>query len=343
MKKNNKRTLIIIIILAVLAVAGGVYTIVFNTRDKSIGDFPLGTVGNSGGNINNGGMFCEVGGKVYFANSFDNDTLYSMNPDETEIQKVSGAVISNILGAEDYLFFFQRSESGEAGLGSVRVPYSFNRVKTNGKDATSLLRGVVITAQLVDNTIYMQVTTDDGVAFASMKTDGEDYTEIGRYVLDPASAYDGSIYYNETVGSHDLKKFDTRTGGVQTLLSENVWNPVYYNGYIYYMDLGNGYQIRRYNLSGGEIEILCKERVQHFNVGNGFVYYQTMGSDSGLYFMNTDGSGATLLASGEYCKINITSRYVYFKDFFEDGIIYHSYPGSTSYSAFTAANPGLKG
>ena len=339
MKKLNKRTLIVIIILALLAVGAGVFSIVHNTRDKSIPEYPAGTVGNTAGNINNGGLFCELNGKVYFANAFDNDTLYVMNTDESEIKRLSGAVISNIIGAGDYIYYFQRSESGETGLGGVRVPYSFNRCKTDGKSAVSLLRGVVTAGQLVDNTLYLQCMDDDGAYFASISTAGEDYKEIGRYVLNPASAYDGAIYYNQTVGNHYLNRFDTRTGANRELLNENVWNPVLYGDYVYYMDPGNGYQLRRYSLSAGNIEILTNDKVQFFNVGNNYIYYQTFGDNAGLYFMGTDGSNPTLMAYGQFTDINMTSMYVYFKDYFDSTVLYHAFYGTNSYSAFTAANP----
>ena len=42
------------------------------------------TVGNTPGNLNNGGYFCEMDGRVYFANAYDNFALYSMNPEQPE-------------------------------------------------------------------------------------------------------------------------------------------------------------------------------------------------------------------------------------------------------------------
>ncbi len=326
-----------IIIFAVVAIGAGVYTAIVNTRTVRLPENPAGTIGNTAGNINNGGLFCELDGKVYFANSFDNYTLYCMNVDESEIKRLSGAVISNILGAGDYIYYFQRSESGETGLGGVRVPFSFNRCRIDGKKAVSLARCVVTAGQLVDNTLYLQGMDDNGAYFFQTDINGENYKEIGRYVFNPASAYGSAIYYNSTVDNHYLMRYDTRTGASSQILAENVWNPVYYGDHIYYMDPGNDYQLRRYSLSDGNIEILTKEKVQHFNVGNGLVYYQTMGNTSGLYFMSIDGSGVTLIANGEYTDINMTSRYVYFRDFFDETVTYHAITGSPNYSAFSAA------
>ncbi len=338
MKKLNKRTLVLLIIFVVVALGAGIYTAVVNTRTVRLPENTAGTVGNTAGNINNGGLFCELAGKVYFSNSFDNYTLYSMNVDESDITRISGAVVSNILGAGDYLYYFQRSESGETGLGGVRVPFSFNRCRVDGKKATSLARCVVTSGQLVDNTLFLQGMDDDGAYFFQIDINGENYKEIGRYVLNPASSYGSAIFYNSTVDNHYLMKYDTKTGISSTLLKENVWNPIYYGDHIYYMDPGNDYQLRRYSLSEGTIEILTTDKVQLYNVGNGLIYYQTMGNVPGLYFMSTDGKGQTLIANGQYTDINMTSMYVYFRDFFDDTVTYHAITGSTSYSAFSAAN-----
>ncbi len=338
MKKSNTRSIIIAVIVIVVVLAAAGVGVIFSTRSEKVALNPAGTVGNTAGNINNGGTFCENGGKVYFANAFDNDTLYCMNPDETDIHKISSAVVSNLLSGGNYLYYFQRGESGETGLGSIRAPHSFNRCHTDGSKATSLIREVITSGQLVDNTLYLMGAGDEGPYFFRIGTDGENFEKIADYILNPASADSSYIYYNSTVGNHFLNRLDTTTGFTTVLLEENVWEPAYYGGYIYYMDPGNDYQLRRYNLYDGSIEILTRDKVEFFNVGNGYIYYQRMGGNAGICCMNLDGSGNFVLASGEFTNINMTSRYVYFKDYFEEGTMYHTVPGSGSYEVFAGAN-----
>ncbi len=43
-------------------------------------------VGNTSGNLLNGGLFCEYDGKIYFANPNDYNRLYVMNSDCTDIK-----------------------------------------------------------------------------------------------------------------------------------------------------------------------------------------------------------------------------------------------------------------
>lgn len=337
MSNKKRRTILLILFLALFLGIGLFLSIFFNVRNTKVPSNPAGTVGNTAGNINNGGLFAEADGRVYFSNSFDDDTLYSMNADETDIKRISSAQVSNLLVAGKYLYYFQIGTSGTTGLGSVRAPRSFVRCRLDGTKASSVIRETVIKAQLVDNTIYMLASGDNGSYFFRVNTDGSDRTALADHIINPAACYNGFIYYNETVGNHYLYSLNPSGDTVATVLEYNMWNPVVYNGYVYFMDLNSDYRLCRYNLGGGAVEVLSNARIESFNVGNGYVYYQTMGESAGLYCMLCDGSWYLQLASGEYCDISMTSQYVYFKNFFDQKITYHSRIGSGNYETFTAA------
>ena len=66
---------------------------------------PSDAVGNTAGNLNNGGLFFEMDGVVYFANVSDSSCLYSMNADETNIKKLSTMHAQYINGYDKYLYF----------------------------------------------------------------------------------------------------------------------------------------------------------------------------------------------------------------------------------------------
>ena len=69
---------IIVSIVAVIALAGGLTFSYFSTRFKYNSKT---AVGNTAGNLNNKGRFCEYDGKIYFANPYDDGRLYVMNSD----------------------------------------------------------------------------------------------------------------------------------------------------------------------------------------------------------------------------------------------------------------------
>ena len=73
----------ILIIAGIFILIGALFTAVYIGGKIPMND--AGTTGNTAGNLNNGGLFCESDGKVYFANAYDGGALYCMNPNETEI------------------------------------------------------------------------------------------------------------------------------------------------------------------------------------------------------------------------------------------------------------------
>ena len=68
MKKNWKVLLFAAIILFVL-----VGFTVLSSLSEKIPSNDISVTGNTAGNLNNGGLFAESNGKVFFANAYDNE------------------------------------------------------------------------------------------------------------------------------------------------------------------------------------------------------------------------------------------------------------------------------
>ncbi len=339
-KKTDKKAIIIAVSVIVLFSVILVISAVFFKRGEKIPSNPSGTIGNIAGNLNNGGIVCEADGRVYFANPYDGGSLYSMNVDETDCKKISSAVATSINVAGHYIYYFQSGSSGAAGLGSVRIPHAFIRSHIDGSKGFTISRDVVVKAQLVGDRLYLEGTADnnhDAPYFLGVDTSGENMEILAQFGINPSCASGDLIYYNNTEGDHNLMVYDTKSGTTAPVLEGDFWNPVIDGGYIYYMVPSEEYQLRKYSLSDRTIEIVVSEKVESFNVLNGYIYYQTMGDNPHLAFVRTDGSGSTVLANGYYNSISMTSGYVYFKDYFNETSLYHTVPGSTSYSPVNAA------
>lgn len=316
----------VIVVLLIFAVAS-----FFMNRVKMN---PVGTIGNTAGNLNNDGLFCELDGVVYFANASDNGALYSMNADETDVKKLNNLCVRNILAAGDYLYYFQMGSAKNSQLNNAISSKSFNRCKLNGKDSQGMVRDVVISAQLVDNDIYMLTATDDGPVFSKMKIDKSDSAVLANYEINPACAANGIIYYNNTQDNHYLKGWDTASDTTYNIWEGNLWYPILQSDYVYYMDVAENYRLCRYSLSQNVVEVLTNDRVDCYNVGSGYIYYQKNGDDPQLKCMRMDGTDVQVIAEGNFTDINMTSAYVYFRDFNNESLYYHSYIGSADYSAF---------
>lgn len=296
---------------------------------------PAGTVGNTAGNLNNAGLFCEYNGVVYFSNPWDGGSLYAMNPDETEIRKLNSVKVRNILAGGEYLYYFQLASADDSGFGTVTNTHSFNRCDLNGEHAVGISRDVVVTGQLVDNYLYLLTAGAAHPVFYKIRIDKTDKTQLAEYTINPACASNGMIYYNGTLDDHALYRLNTANDTTEPLWNGNLWHPVLEGDYIYYMDLNADYRLCRYSLSAREAEILTEDRVDCFNVGYGYIYYQKNdAAHPQLKCMYTDGTNVLTVADGIYTNINMTSQYVYFQEFGVEGSLYHARLGSDDSSFF---------
>lgn len=335
MNQKKKTALIIGIIILVFVVIG-----ILTVLQDRIAKNPAGTIGNTAGNLNNKGLFCEADGKVYFSNAYDNNALYSMNSDETEMKKISNAQAQYINAGGKYLYYYQETSNASQGLGFIRPATGVYRSKTNGKDVTCLKRDPSGILTLVDNTLYYQhYDNRNGMSLYRMNTDKTDDKEIQAAIINPASVQNNQIYFNGIEGNHYLYALNTLNNSITTIWEGNVWNPVADGDYVYYMDVANDYRLCRYSLSAQSVEILTSDRIDTFNVYGNIIYYQKNSqTEPALKRMNIDGSNPEIVAEGNFMNINITSNNVYFQGFDSPVPIYKTSTfGPVSVTTFDAA------
>ncbi len=335
MKKNWKFILIIGLIILALGISA-----IMSSLAGKVPPNDISVTGNTAGNLNNGGLFAESNGKVYFSNAYDNGCLYSMNSNETELEKLSTNQVNSINVGGNFLYYYMDSSGGGTGLGYVVRTYGVYRSKLNGNDTKCLDRNAAVTMQLVGDYIYYQrYNNKDFTKFYKVKTDKTENELVSDIIINPAACYNGIIYFNGTEDNHYLYSLDTRTDLISTVFEGNLWYPAYNGGYIYYMDVSSNYRLCRYSLSENTVEILTNDRVDTFNVGDSYIYYQrNSATDPALMRMRLDGSEPEVVASGNYTNINLTSTYAYFNAFGADVPVYHTpVNGPVNVTTFTAA------
>ncbi|MBD5450666.1 MAG: DUF5050 domain-containing protein [Lachnospiraceae bacterium] len=322
-------TIVIFVILFALMLISGYVPL----NDES-------TVGNTAGNLNNNGYFCEYDGKIYFANAYDNYSLYSMNVDETDVRKLHGGSSSHICVGGKYLYYAMENSPGGSDLGSVRGSYGIYRSKLNGKSSTGLDRCHIVTMQLCGNYLYYEkLDPKSSLSLEKIKINKKDrQTVIPNANINPNCYVDGTIYYNGTDQDHYLYALNTANDTADVVWTGNIWNPILQNGYVYYMDVENNYRLCRYSMYNNVVEVLTNERIDLFNVYGNYIYYQTNSkTEPALKRMFIDGSSQELVREGIYQNINITSAYVYFNAFGEPTPVYKtSTTGAVNVNTFDA-------
>ncbi len=319
------------LLFLLIAVAGLFAYTGYHSRQTTMN--PHGTVGNTAGNLNNGGLFCEYNGVVYFANPTDGYSLYTMTATEENLTKITDSEICNILAGGEYIYYFQKSSHDET-MGNVRISHAFFRCDLDGSNPLTMTTETIVKCQLEDNYLYMLAAKTEGPLFYKMKIDKSDKVILAEYNVNPVCTRGGIIYYTGNINDHHLYTLNTSTDVSTELLAGNLWLPVTDEMYVYYLDAEENYRLCRYSLNEDIVEILTQDRVDCYNIGNGYIYYQCNSqTEPALKMMRTDGTGLTILAHGNYTNINMTSTYVYFQEFGEKTSLYHSRIGDTSYSS----------
>ena len=96
----------VITILSILCIAAlCIGTAIAISASHKIKLNPDYVVGNTAGNLYNGGTFCEDDEYVYFSNAYDNGALYRMRPDESDMKKLVSTQVSSINSGGDYLYY----------------------------------------------------------------------------------------------------------------------------------------------------------------------------------------------------------------------------------------------
>ena len=331
----SKFKLLLCLAIGVILLGG---LLVLSTRVNQIPENPEGTIGNTGGNLYHNGLFCEDEGQVFFSNPYDQNTLYVMNADETQVKKLTTVGAKFINAAGEFVYFFQENVGDGSGLGYTIKTNGIHRMKKDGSKSDFLIKKPLLSMNLINNNIYYEGFNQSGaVALNAIAIDkSSDFTAF-EGIISPASASNGIIYYARQEDNFYLYSFDTRTNTNSIFWNHRVYNPIYHNdGYIYFMDIEDNYRIHRYNPFSGENQVLTDHRVENFNVYDNYIYYQKFSTtEPALMRMNTDGSNVEVVSYGNFANINITSNYVYYTEYGTTNPVYHQYLyGSVNPSIF---------
>ena len=334
--KKSLRFIIPIVLIVVLFL--GVY---LKYTSGLLTPIPKDAVGNTAGNIRGEGRFCEYGEKVYFANPYDENKLYVMNPDGTGMEKLLDSGVSYINAGGDYLFYYLENRNGGTGLGYVRSNTGIYRSTLSGKESSCLDRHMATMMLLVGDQIYCQHydNTDFSTLHKIPAGGSDEEIELSKDIVETACVADGTIYYSGLTEDHYLRAWDTKTDSTRIIWESNTCYPTVIGNYVYFMNVDADYRLFRYNMSSGELTALTDERLDFYNIYENVIFYQTNGTPRpALMRMTINGGNKEVIAEGVYHRINATSAYTYFQQFDNDDIIYRTATfGSTAVDNFPEA------
>ena len=277
-------------------------------------------VGNTTGNLMNGGRFCEVDGKIYFSNPADDDALYRMNSDCSSIKKLSSdkATAINVYGK--YVYYVKNNFSRTAiEMGTRTNMYGVMRINTDGTSLTDLDDTKSKSAVLSGNYVFYENYNDtDGLKLYKVKIDGKSNVQVLDYSIDTSSIFKNKIFYINKEAKNNIYSMDTKTGNISLEYEANAFKPDCSADYLYYIDLSKNYALMRVNRSNKTLEQVYAsdtDKVINYNRSENKIYFVLEGDNSGLYRMNLNGSSVEKVTGGNISEVYCTSQYTFFIDF----------------------------
>jgi len=317
MKKRNTYILIFI----TLAIIGIVIYFQIKSRMQYNDD---NVTGNTAGNLNNGGTFCEDNGILYFSNPYDGNKLYSMNSDCTNAKKLIDDRISSINVHGNYIYYIKNNSTGSVAnvLSSSKLAGIF-RCNLDGKKVVSLYDNISNSISLCGNYIYYQHNGNKSASsLYKIKIDSSDNKLVSKVDYNPSSYFNGNIFFSNIKDNHNIYTLDTKTNSISTYYSGNTSFADMEGTFLYYIDLDKGSSLLRQNTTNKTIELLSSGPCLNYNVYENKIFFLKDGDAAGLYRMNIDGSNLELIASGNFNNVQCTSKYTFFQYFNKPDLLY---------------------
>ncbi|HHV11322.1 MAG TPA: DUF5050 domain-containing protein [Clostridiales bacterium] len=318
MAKLIIRIFIALTILTSVSVAG----IYFYNRNRTYYNSE-DEVGNTAGNIYNGGLFCEQGGNIYFCNNNADGSLFVANGTLTSFRQVSTDKAVYINADDDYLYYVRANDTRQGQTGGDGSLFYYNtgiyRIKHNGSDLTAFTSNPAAYLSLKGNYVYFQkYDVDNGLFLYRTKIDKTEEQLLVKDSVIPAEIEDDFLYYTRRSKNLNLCSLNLSSYTTRPVIKGSYLYPIYSGDYIYYMNTKDHRRIYRMNRDGSEPTKLVNQRCSTYNITNSgqYLYYQVDNNRAnGVHRLNLDTMEDEIMLVGDYKQIHVTENYVFFLDY----------------------------
>jgi hypothetical protein len=339
MLTSIKRIIITLLTLTIIAFVGAWLYSMGRTYYNDEGE-----IGNTAGNIYNGGLFCEQDGKIYFSNDADDGSLYVMKSDTTNIKKLSDDKAVFINADENYLYYVRANNTRKNSSDGFLMFYNTGvyRINHNGSGLKAFTGNPGSYLMLSGNYIYFQrYETEKGLFMYRYKIDTSEERLLINDAVIPTAVMNNSLYYAGYSNDHNINKYDLSSFTNNTAYDGNYGYPIFTGQYIYYMDISDNYKLYRMKADGSDKTLLVNKRCSTYNITNSgkYLYYQVDDTKkNSICRLNLETMEAETLLKGNFKQINVTDNYVFFKDFDNTNTFIQSADGIIDINTFNPPN-----
>ena len=193
-------------------------------------------------NYSSGG-FAFQGEYLYYANYSDNNALYRIKKDGSDVQKITSDSVACINVIGEWVYYIADNDN--------RTIY---KIKIDGNQRDQLTLDSASYLYVRDDSIYFTNQNDNNNLYG-INTDGGDAMAFGEPAL-VVLLHDNGIICS-TFDERNLINIDKESGNVSYILKDEwFFNPQLYDDWIYYIGEGNGnpLSIKKIKIDGSERE-----------------------------------------------------------------------------------------
>ncbi len=315
MAKLITRVILTLTILTVVAAAGIYYYNLDRTYYNSDDE-----IGNTAGNIYNGGLFCQQDDMIYFSNINAGGKLFVTTDTLSSFQQVSRDKAVYINADDDYIYYIQSSSTKENTKNNLMNYYNTGayRINHNGTNLMAFTADPSAYLTLKGNYVYLQkYNVDYGLCLYRYKIDNTEERLLFKDAVIPTKAEGDHLYFSGNSKALNIHSMDLRSYTSHPMLEGSYLYPIFFENYIYYIDTNDNNHLYRMNQDGSEPTKLVSQHCSTYNITSSgkYLYYQVDNKKTkGIHRLNLATMKDELMLSGEYQQINVTKEYVFFQD-----------------------------
>ncbi len=277
------------------------------TADPNFGAVNL--VGNSNGNIVNGGLAALQGDTVYFrSNEGGSLAMGNLSGGGVKVISSDAAWFINIIG--DWIYYSNRDDNNR-----------IYKIKTDGSGRATLTDGGSWFVTVVEDWIYY-ISEDDNYQLAKIELNGDNKTIISEDSAWFINISDGWIYYINRSDQDKIYRIKA-DGSERTAVSSYAACCInVYEGLIYHSNEEDGSKLYSIKLDGTEETALTDHPAWFINVADGWVYYVNEEDNFTLNKLKLDGTGRVKLTNDSARYVVLIDDWVVFLDYAEEDSTY---------------------
>ena len=209
---------IIIFVLIVICIIAAIIVSAILNRPEPI---PADAVGNTSGNINNRGLFCETDDYIFFSNSYDARKLYRMDKDGSNVKCIADVPVEFINVYGDNVYFYQTpgADNQVFGLGGLYGVCSTNLDGTSGMN--NIDKAIVNSLILYGPNLYYQpYDKEQGLSLYKADPYTKEKVKLSDKRVFVSTPLNGKfLTYNEDIG-YFLSAFNPESGQMELVDQE---------------------------------------------------------------------------------------------------------------------------